>query len=66
MKIWGFSLITFLPFFIHAQIITTIAGNGMTGNTGDGGPATSASIDYPTGGTFDKVGNYYFTLGLAK
>jgi sugar lactone lactonase YvrE len=30
-------------------IITTYAGNGSSGNTGSGGPATSASIGYPRG-----------------
>lgn len=29
--------------------ISTIAGNGVRGFSGDGGPATSASIDYPHG-----------------
>jgi trimeric autotransporter adhesin len=50
-------------FHCNGQIITTFAGNGIAANTGDGGPATAASVDYPTGGVFDKNGNYYFTLG---
>jgi len=30
-------------------IITTVAGNGIRGFSGDGGPATQASLNYPTG-----------------
>jgi trimeric autotransporter adhesin len=48
---------------LSGQIITTFAGNGIAANAGDGMPATNASIDYPTGGAFDKFGNFYFTLG---
>ena len=32
-----------------AGIITTIAGNGILGTTGDGGPATSAELNVPFG-----------------
>jgi sugar lactone lactonase YvrE len=42
-------------------IITTIAGNGSTGNSGDGGPATNAQMDGPVGLCLDKNGNIYFT-----
>ncbi|MFZ4789728.1 MAG: PKD domain-containing protein [Candidatus Competibacteraceae bacterium] len=31
------------------EIITTIAGNGTPGYSGDGGPATQASLDFPAG-----------------
>lgn len=48
---------------LSAQVIGTFAGNGSSGNNGDGGIAINASIDYPVGGIFDKNGNYYFTLG---
>ncbi len=53
-------LVCFLPFYVPAQIITTIAGNGIIGNTGDGDLAVNAEISYPIGGVFDKIGNYYF------
>ena len=41
--------------------ITTVAGNGSTGYSGDGGLAISAQMNYPTGAGFDSVGNYYIT-----
>jgi sugar lactone lactonase YvrE len=41
-------------------IITTIAGNGTAGSTGDGGPALSAEVA-PTGLAFDSSDNLYFT-----
>jgi hypothetical protein len=56
-------MLLLLSAICKGQIITTIAGTGEASNTGDGGPAIVASIDYPTGGTFDKYGNYYCTLG---
>src|SRR5216683_2264068 len=39
--------------------ITTIAGNGTQGFSGDAGPATSASIDSPTGLSVDTSSNVY-------
>ncbi|MBD2702914.1 SMP-30/gluconolactonase/LRE family protein [Spirosoma sp. BT702] len=40
-------------------IITTVAGNGSTGFSGDGGPATAASMSYPTDVVADSLGNLY-------
>ena len=40
-------------------IITTIVGDGVQASTGDGGPSTSARINYPTGLTFDAAGDLY-------
>ena len=41
-------------------IITTIAGTGVGGYSGDGGAATSAQIFYPNGIAVDVNGNVYF------
>jgi sugar lactone lactonase YvrE len=41
------------------KIVTTIAGNGTFGYTGDGGPATSAEIGQPWGLMYDNAGNLY-------
>jgi sugar lactone lactonase YvrE len=41
------------------SIITTVAGNGTQGSSGDGGPATSAELYFPQGVTVDRSGNLY-------
>ena len=41
-------------------IITTIAGTGVGGYSGDNGPATAAKIYAPVGMAFDAAGNLYF------
>jgi uncharacterized protein (TIGR03437 family) len=40
-------------------VITTVAGNGTTGFSGDGGPATSAQLNGPLGIAVDSGGNLY-------
>jgi len=40
-------------------IITTVAGNGTFGYTGNGGPATSAQLDDPKGIAVDASGNLF-------
>ena len=40
-------------------IITTVAGNGVAGFSGDDGPATSASLFFPEGVALDGSGNVF-------
>jgi RHS repeat-associated protein len=40
-------------------IITTVAGNGYDGFSGDGGPATNASLSMPYGVAVDNAGNIF-------
>lgn len=40
-------------------IITTVAGSGTAGYSGDGGPATSAELNFPFGVRADTAGNLY-------
>jgi len=39
------------------NVITTVAGRGVFGYSGDGGPATAASIGWPVDVAFDGAGN---------
>jgi len=39
--------------------MTRIAGNGRSGNSGDGGPALAASLAYPAGIAVDSAGNVF-------
>lgn len=56
----------FTDFFAHtvrkisvSGIITTVAGTGMAGFSGDGGPATAAMLRNPVGIHVDGCGNLY-------
>lgn len=42
-----------------AGIISTVAGNGAAGFSGDGGPAIKASLSYPIGLALDRAGSLY-------
>jgi sugar lactone lactonase YvrE len=48
---------------LTSGVITTFAGRGLDylGHTGNGGPATSASIAMPMGIAVDPAGNVYFS-----
>ncbi len=53
---------------VSTGIIITVAGNGGTGSySGDSGPATSATLNFPPGVTVDSAGNetyLYFCMHL--
>ncbi len=53
------AILLFLPVFTKAQIITTIAGNGTRGYSGDGGPATIVQLDQPCSIAIDNSGSLY-------
>jgi len=44
-------------------VITTVAGNGTAGLSGDGGPAALAQLNFPTGLAVDAAGNLYISDG---
>ncbi len=45
---------------VSTGVITTIAGTGATGYSGDGGQATAAATETPCGVNLDSSGNVYF------
>ncbi len=48
---------------ITEGVVRTVAGDGVSGFTGDGGPATAARVNGPSGITTDAAGNVYFSDG---
>jgi Bacterial Ig-like domain (group 3)/NHL repeat len=46
---------------LHVSVgdIVTVAGDGTSGYTGDGGPATKAELDNPTGVALDAAGDLF-------
>jgi hypothetical protein len=45
---------------VSTGLIYTIAGNGVNGFSGDGGPAVAAEISFPAGIAIDRSGRVYF------
>ncbi len=66
MKYLVFAAIVLSSNLTHAQIITTFAGNGSTGSTGDGGPAIAAACESPSGIAFGPGGDVFFSLYYAN
>lgn len=50
----------------RSGVITTIAGNGEEGYSGDGGPATRAALNQPYGILLDRAGNLYIADRLNR
>jgi hypothetical protein len=44
---------------LSTGVITTVAGNGTAGDSGDGGPATAAGLDSPEGIALDASGDIF-------
>ena len=55
----GLALMLTFNGFDAIGVITTIAGTGAAGYSGDGGAATSAQLRLPRGINFDSSGNLY-------
>src|SRR4051812_17324452 len=56
-----FSLVLCISSSAQTYYITTVAGNGGQGSAGDGGAATSANLNYPTGVSVDASGNLFIS-----
>ena len=50
----------------RSGVITTVAGNGDEGYSGDGGPATAAALNEPYGIVVDRAGNIYIADRLNR
>ena len=55
----GTALLTPLPVTAQEFTISSFAGTGDPGFSGDGGPASTARLDCPTGVAVDGAGNVY-------
>ena len=64
-KILLFILLIFIK-YVDAQIISTIAGNGIQGDSGDAGAAISCELLNPDGIAIDKHGNLYICSAVSN
>jgi sugar lactone lactonase YvrE len=51
---------------LKTRSLSTVAGNGEKGNTGDGGPATGARLNKPLDVAFDAEGNLYISDSVSN
>ena len=56
----GAAMALAMPGAVLAQTISTVAGTGTAGYSGDGAPASAASVRFPAGAATDIAGNVYF------
>ena len=57
---WGFDLVPAgVPLSAHGLTARIVAGTGERGHSGDGGPASEARLDDPSGVAIDDLGNVY-------
>jgi sugar lactone lactonase YvrE len=64
-------LVVFVPTFAQTVqapqfTISTVAGNGVAGDSGDGGPEINARMDDPNGIAVDAAGNLYIAEYLGQ
>ncbi len=60
LTLFLFTLLVFLfPFFTYSQVITTVAGIGTEGYTGDNGGSHGATLNWPTSVAVDTFGNIF-------
>jgi uncharacterized protein (TIGR03437 family) len=59
----GYSLSPTVRKVSPSGVLSTVAGNGIRGYTGDGGAATSAALTVPQGVALDSGGNLYIAGG---
>ena len=58
--LWLLGITTFLLFpSVLSDVITTVAGTGLSGYSGDGMAAISAKLYYPKGVAVDSSGTIY-------
>jgi hypothetical protein len=53
----------FLKVTASTGILSVVAGTGVAGYSGDGGPATAAQLNFPEGVAVDSANNIYISDG---